>query len=66
MLEVLSGIKTTCQIAHAYGVPPITVTHWKRESYEQKHQHLRKLLFEIARSHTEYGYRRTNAELRER
>lgn len=35
MLEVLRGTKTTGQIARAYGVHPITVTHWKREFMEK-------------------------------
>ena len=37
-----------------------------RPSYEEKHSKLRKPLLEIARTHPEYGYRRTNAELRDR
>jgi putative transposase len=37
----------------------------KKRSYEEKHSGLRKPLLEIARSHPEYGYRRTNAELRD-
>jgi len=38
----------------------------KRQSYEERHSGLRKALLEIARAHPEYGYRRTNAELRAR
>jgi putative transposase len=37
----------------------------KKRSYEEKHSGLRKPLLEIARAHPEYGYRRTNAELRD-
>ena len=35
ILEVLRGTKTIGQIARAYGVHPITVTHWKREFMEK-------------------------------
>jgi putative transposase len=38
----------------------------KKRSYEERHSGLRQPLLEIARKHPEYGYRRTNAELRER
>jgi putative transposase len=38
----------------------------RKRSYEEKHFRLRQPLLEIARRHPEYGYRRTNAELRER
>jgi putative transposase len=38
----------------------------RKRSYEEKHLGLRKPLLEIARAHSEYGYRRTNAELRDR
>jgi putative transposase len=38
----------------------------KKQPYEEKYAHLREPLFEIARSHPEYGYRRTAAELRDR
>ena len=37
-----------------------------RRKYEEKYHFLKKLLFEIARVHPEYGYRRTTAELRAR
>jgi putative transposase len=37
-----------------------------RRSYEEKHLGLRAPLLDIARRHPEYGYRRTNAELRDR
>jgi putative transposase len=37
-----------------------------RQKYEDKYHFLKKLLFEIARVHPEYGYRRTTAELRAR
>jgi putative transposase len=36
----------------------------KRRKYEAKYHFLRKPLFEIAKVHPEYGYRRTTAELR--
>jgi transposase-like protein len=35
MLEVLKGSKTVGQIARAYGVHPITITHWKKEFMEK-------------------------------
>jgi putative transposase len=38
----------------------------KKRSYEERHSGLRQPLLEIARQHPEYGYRRTNAELRDR
>ncbi len=38
----------------------------RRQKYEDKYHFLKKPLFEIARSHPEYGYRRTTAELRAR
>jgi len=38
----------------------------RKRSYEEKHSRLRQPLFEIARKHPEYGYRRTEAELRDR
>ncbi|MDH7514044.1 MAG: IS3 family transposase [Clostridiales bacterium] len=38
----------------------------KKRSYEERHSGLRTPLLEIARTHPEYGYRRTNAELRDR
>jgi len=38
----------------------------KRQIHEERHSGLRKALLEIARAHPEYGYRRTNAELRAR
>jgi transposase InsO family protein len=37
-----------------------------KRSYEEKYSRLRPPLLEIARRHPEYGYRRTNAELRDR
>ncbi|MDH7514111.1 MAG: IS3 family transposase, partial [Clostridiales bacterium] len=38
----------------------------KKQTYEEKHSRLRAPLLEIARRHPGYGYRRTNAELRDR
>jgi putative transposase len=38
----------------------------RRRKYEDRYHFLRKPLFEIARVHPEYGYRRTTAELRDR
>jgi putative transposase len=38
----------------------------RKRKYEDKYHFLRKPLFEIARVHPEYGYRRTTAELRAR
>ncbi|MBE0711556.1 MAG: transposase [Candidatus Aminicenantes bacterium] len=38
----------------------------RKRSYEEKHSSLRQPLFEIARHHPEYGYRRTKAELWDR
>ena len=35
VLEVLKGEKTAGQIAKAYGVHPVTVTHWKSEFLEK-------------------------------
>jgi putative transposase len=37
-----------------------------RRSYEEKYAHLKDSLETIARNHSEYGYRRTTVELRER
>jgi hypothetical protein len=38
----------------------------RKQSYEEKYAHLREPLFEIARTHPEYGYRRASSELRDR
>ena len=38
----------------------------RKRSYEEKHSNLRQPLFEIARHHPEYGYRRTKAALWDR
>jgi putative transposase len=38
----------------------------RRRKYEDRYHFLRKPFFEIAKIHPEYGYRRTNAELRAR
>jgi transposase len=35
VLEVLEGGKTMGQIAKAYGVHPVTLTHWKSEFLER-------------------------------
>ena len=35
VLEVLKGEKTMGQIAKAYGVHPVTVSHWKGEFLEK-------------------------------
>lgn len=35
VVEVLQGEKTMGQIAKAYGVHPVTVTHWKSEFLEK-------------------------------
>ncbi len=35
ILELLKGSKTTGQIARAYGVHPITISHWKKEFLEK-------------------------------
>ncbi len=37
----------------------------RKQPYEEKYAHLRDPLFEIARTHPEYGYRRTTSELRD-
>jgi transposase len=34
-LELLTGSKTIGQIARAYGVHPITISHWKKEFMEK-------------------------------
>lgn len=38
----------------------------QKRSYEEKHFHLRTPLLQIARAHSEYGYRRTTTELQDR
>ena len=35
ILELLKGSKTIGQIARAYGVHPITISHWKKEFMEK-------------------------------
>jgi len=35
ILELLKGSKTIGQIARAYGVHPITISHWKKEFIEK-------------------------------
>jgi len=35
ILELLKGTKTIGQIARAYGVHPITISHWKKEFMEK-------------------------------
>jgi len=35
ILELLKGSKTIGQIARAYGVHPITISHWKKEFLEK-------------------------------
>jgi transposase-like protein len=35
ILELLKGSKTIGQIARAYGVHPITISHWNREFLEK-------------------------------
>ena len=35
ILELLTGSKTIGQIARAYGVHPITLSHWKKEFIEK-------------------------------
>ncbi|NIO49243.1 MAG: transposase [Candidatus Aminicenantes bacterium] len=35
ILELLKGSKTTGQIARAFGVHPITISHWKKEFMEK-------------------------------
>ncbi len=35
ILEFLKGSKTIGQIARAYGVHPITISHWKKEFMEK-------------------------------
>ncbi len=35
ILELLIGSKTIGQIARAYGVHPITISHWKKEFIEK-------------------------------
>jgi transposase-like protein len=35
VMEALSGQKAIGQIARAYGVHPITITHWKKEFIEK-------------------------------
>lgn len=35
ILEVLQGKRTMGQVAKAYGVHPVTVTHWKNEFLEK-------------------------------
>ncbi len=60
ILELLKGSKTIGQIARAYGVHPITISHWKKEfmkegpelfsqkttihEYERKIQELERLI----------------------
>jgi len=35
ILELLKGSKTIGQIARAYGVNPITISHWKKDFMEK-------------------------------
>jgi transposase-like protein len=35
IMEVVKGSKTIGQIVRAYGVHPITITHWKKEFFEK-------------------------------